>query len=159
MSATLDTALPFFGQDERVVTISWNQSRADADHALMADLYAAAHEAAPQMSLLMRERRIGFTFDPWTDPKQPNEAKSLASEGNELGRRATPATILAVTLDWFIRRDMGNLLPDEVQQFRQEFGNGVAGGLLLDLQSASGGSDPLRDLDELAPFFPAKAAQ
>ena len=155
---SLNTALPLLGQDEMVVTTSWNQSRADADHVLLASLYAAAREAAPQMPLLMRERRIGFTFDPWTDPRQLNEAKSLASEGNELGARATRASILAVTLDYFTRQNLG-FLPDEVQQSRQEFGNGLAGGILLDLVTGSPGSDPLRDMDLLAPFFPAVAGK
>ncbi|MBV9850867.1 MAG: hypothetical protein JO250_14440 [Armatimonadetes bacterium] len=158
VSATLDTALPLFGEDEVAVAVPWNQYRADADHALLADLYAAAREATPQMPLLMRERRIGFTFDPWTDPKQLDEAKSLAAEGNELGRHATPATILAVTLDSYFRHRLDEL-PGIVREFRQEFGNGVAGGLLLDLVTGSPGSDPPHDLDLLGPFFAAKAAK
>ena len=57
----------------------WSTVRADADKRLLANCFGAAKSAAPTLPLFMRERRMGITLDPWTDPKILNQVASLNS--------------------------------------------------------------------------------
>jgi len=75
-STQFDVSLPNFPSND---TGDWNKVRGDADLSLLADCFAAARAAAPTMPLLMRERQIGVTFDPWVDPKKPNQYASTDS--------------------------------------------------------------------------------
>jgi len=71
-STSFDVSLPNFRSSDQD-TKNWNKVRGEADKALLADCYTAARQAAPALPLFMRERQIGFTFDPWTDGKTPNQ--------------------------------------------------------------------------------------
>lgn len=70
-STSFDVSLPHFPTNG--THGDWNKVRCDANLSLLADCYAAARTAAPALPLLMRERQIGVTFDPWLDPKKPNQ--------------------------------------------------------------------------------------
>ena len=109
---------------------TWNTLRGEADKALLADCYAAAHAAAPALPLWMRERQSGVTFDPWTDPKKLNQYASLNTLDYPF-RQITPRSILSITYGPIERTHprrfswMANNFPDE---------NGKrAGGIVFDL--------------------------
>ncbi len=72
-----DISLPNFPSND--TPGDWNKVCGDADLSLLSDCFAAARAAAPTMPLLMRERQIGVTFDPWVDSKKPNQYASTDS--------------------------------------------------------------------------------
>ena len=76
-STQFDISLPNFSSNN--TPGDWNKVLGDADLSLLADCFAAGRATAPAMPLLMRERRIGVTFDPWIDPKKPNQYASTDS--------------------------------------------------------------------------------
>ncbi len=76
-STQFDVSLPNFSSINSLS--DWNKVRGDADFRLMTACFAAAQAVAPTLPLLMRERQIGVTFDPWTDPKKLNQYASTDS--------------------------------------------------------------------------------
>ena len=93
-STSFEISLPNFRSSSEDMK-SWNRVRGDADKALLADCFTAARQAAPALPLLMRERSIGVTFDPWTDPQRLNQYASLNSLDYPF-RAITPQSILAI---------------------------------------------------------------
>ena len=154
-STSFDVSLPDFRSSTEDAK-AWNKARSDGDKALLADCFFAARAAAPRLPLFMRERQIGISFDPWTDPKTPNQYPSTNSLDYPF-RAITPRSILSVAYGPVERAHprrfvwMANNYPDE---------NGKrAGGMVFDL--VTGGSpESLPDaLDHLGVFFqkpPAK---
>lgn len=84
----------------------WNTLRADADKRLLVTCYTAAKSANPTLPLLMRERRQGAMFDPWTDPKQVNQIASLDSMSHPY-QGITPASVLCLPYNPYARTDPG----------------------------------------------------
>ena len=76
-STQFEISLPNFSSNNS--SDDWNKVRGDADLRLLADCFTAARATNPTLPLLMRERQIGVTFDPWTDPKKPNQYASTDS--------------------------------------------------------------------------------
>ena len=139
------------GQD--VVKEQWNTYRVDADKALLTALYAAAHNANPGMPLFMRERLLGVTLQPWTSAKIFNQYTSLASEGGQVTKAARPDTLVVVPIG-YMRRSLGSL-PDAIQGEQQQFGNNIAGGLILDFTWDHPGTSSLQDLTAISPYIHA----
>ncbi len=77
--SSFEASVPSFEMSGGLVSGDWNVLRANADKALLASCYGAAKSAAPALPLFMRERRMGITLDPWTDPKTLNQVASLNS--------------------------------------------------------------------------------
>jgi hypothetical protein len=112
-STDFDISLPNFStSDVGIPTFDgtgWTKYRGDADQSLLADCYAAARQAVPALPLFMRERRMGVTFDPWTDPNKLNQYPSLATLDYPF-HAVTPRSILTVPYgpverahpDWFV---------------------------------------------------------
>jgi len=135
----------------------WTKYRGDADRSLLADCYAAARQAAPALLLFMRERRMGVTFDPWTDPNKLNQYPSLNTLDNPF-HAVTPRSILTVSYgpverahpDWFIwGMNHGGPAGDDSKR---------AGGEVFDLVTGYSPDSLADTLDRLSAFLkkPAK---
>lgn len=149
----LDWSLPDFpGSEYDGQNAPWDKFRIDADHAALAGLYGAAREAAPNLPLLMRERKMGLSFEPWTGPKDLNEAPDAASETNPLGKPAGPNTLVALTFNADDRKNPAQLA-DDIRQLRTLVGKPAPFGLLLDLNPSGLDNRPLDELDQIAPFI------
>jgi len=153
-STSFDVSLPnFHSSTEDAKT--WNKVRGEADKALLADCYAAARQTAPALPLLMRERQMGFTFDPWLDPQKPNQYASTNTLDYPF-RQITARSILSIAYGPVERAHprrfvwMANDYPDE---------NGRrAGGEIFDLVTGSSPDSLADTLDRLGAFLkkPAK---
>ena len=148
-STSFDVTLPNFRSSEEDAK-DWNKMRADADKALLADCFAAAHQATPALPLLMRERQVGITFDPWTDPKKPNQYVSTNSLDYPF-RQINAASILTISYGPAERAHprrfvwMASDFPDE---------NGKkAGGEIFDLVTGYSPDSLTDTLDRLGAFL------
>jgi len=93
--AQFEVSIPGFQSFSGGTRDEWAALRGDADKSLLADCFAAARKAAPALPLFMRERRIGVTLDPWTDPKKLNEYASTDSLSYPY-RQINAASILSI---------------------------------------------------------------
>ena len=93
--AQFDVSIPGFQSVLGGSRDEWAALRGEADKSLLADCFAAARRAAPALPLFMRERRIGVTLDPWTDPRKLNEYASTDSLSYPL-RQINAASILCI---------------------------------------------------------------
>ena len=125
---------------------AWAKWRADADRGLLTDCFAAARQAAPALPLRMREQRLGFWLDPWTDPKALVLIEPQAPD--DAFPQITARSIVCVPYGPAERAD-----PSQFIGLATDFPDGNArraGGVVFDL--VTGGSpDSLPDtLDRLA---------
>ena len=107
-TADFDVSVPSFSTDWGGRK-EWEKYKSEADTALMADCYTAARQAAPALPLFMRERQMGVTFEPWTDPKKLTQYPSLNTLDYPF-HAITPQSILTFPYgpverahpDWFV---------------------------------------------------------
>lgn len=134
----------------------WKQWRSDADTSLLAELFQTAKAAAPTLPLVMRERKIGFTYDLWTNAKTLNEVATLASEGDALGKKTTPQSVRAPLFSMYRR-----IYPQAAAEALTETAPGGlrTSAVALDLLTGTQGGDPLAELDALAKWVAAPGAK
>lgn len=101
------------------------------DTALLANCFRAIKAANPALPLLMRERKLGFTFDPWTQEDIPNDLGTSAPADGWLSG-INGASVLAVPALYGSLRNAG-IMRNLVDMERKQIGKNRQGGVLIDL--------------------------
>lgn len=132
---------------------AWKAWRSDADTSLMTELFQTVKAAAPKLPLVMRERKIGVTYDAWTDAKRLNEAANLLAEGDALGKHTTPQSVRVSLFSVYQR-----IYPQAVGESLTETAPGGlrTSAVVLDLLTGTVGGDPMRELDAVEKQLGAK---
>jgi len=102
----------------------------ESDSMILTECFQAIKAVNPALPLMMRERKIGFTFDPWVSPV-PNELRSTAVMDNPLSG-LNSASALTVPAMYSSLKNAG-ILRFLVGLERSDIGKGRQGGLLIDL--------------------------
>lgn len=146
-STQFDVSLPTFPSNMIMGRPGlWSQMRGDADKSLLALCFASAHAASPTLPLLMRERRMGETFDPWTDPKKLNQYASTDSLANPF-HQITADSVLCISYGPVERAKPRRLV--WVVKNRNDADGKRAGSLVFDLVTGGSPDSLTATLDRL----------
>ena len=150
--SSFEASVPSFQSWDAANSGSWNTLRSGADKSLLARCYAAARNAAPTLPLLMRERRMGATFDPWTDPAKLNQIASLDTMTHPF-QHISPSSILSFSYGPVEKAHPGRFVW-ETQGYGMVGGDGKrAGGEVFDLVTGGPPENLPDTLDKLNVFL------
>lgn len=124
---------------------TWSKTLAEADRGLLADCFAAAHQAAPTLPLRMCEPRLGLWFDPWTALKAP--ALSGSQDPDE-SVQISARSIVCIPYGPGERADPGRFV--ELATDFPDVNARRAGGVVFDLVTGGSPDSLLDTLDRLA---------
>jgi hypothetical protein len=130
---------------------NWKNLRVNSDLSLLTECYKAAFDASPKTPLFMRERRQGFTIDPWSNPTNIDEIATAAVTANPYSYVGA-STFLTLPVCPILTKT-----PDSLtwilNSWYQQIGAAKAGGMVLDLETGSDSADPVDTLKLLGAYL------
>lgn len=132
-------------------TSTWQKARTKAATELLTELFQSARHTAPDLPLLMRERKFDLTFEPWTEAGRLHEMQSTDASADAMGQKASEKTVLVASVSPGALRDWRKLR-GEIESERRQNGRGKSKSLILDLLTENPSVDCPTALETIAPY-------
>lgn len=133
---------------------TWQKARAKATVELLQGLFQSVRRTAPELPLLLRERKFDLTFEPWVEAGRLNEMKNLDASADAMGQRASEKTVVVARVSPSALRDWRKLKA-EIESERSQHGRGKSKSLVLDLLTENPAVDCRAALESIAPYLSA----